>query len=100
MNTFGKDTLWWSLLFGVLLVLIGLDISFKFIKRSLIAYGFWTWPPWRERDADDNCENWDRQLWQELEQDPVVREHLRQTLQDEKDGVVGGGGRADVEETI
>ncbi|KAI3332357.1 P-type ATPase [Xylariaceae sp. AK1471] len=89
VNTFGKDTLWWALLFGVLLVLIGLDITFKFVKRNLILYGLWSWPPWRRRDADDspeNCENWGRQLWQELEQDPSIREHLRQALLDEKQG--------------
>ncbi|KAI8954416.1 hypothetical protein F4801DRAFT_533123 [Xylaria longipes] len=106
VNTFGKDTLWWSLLFGVLIVLIGLDIAFKFAKRSLIAHGFWTLPPWRKQDEDENCENWDRQLWQELEQDPVVKEHLRQTLRDEqlgRDGVVerdGGDVLVDVEERI
>ncbi|KAI8629194.1 P-type ATPase [Xylariaceae sp. FL1651] len=83
VNTFGKDTLWWSLLVGVLLVLIGLDITFKFIKRNLIIYGLWKWPPWRRRDADEspeNCENWDRQLWQELEQNPIVQEHIREAL--------------------
>ncbi|GAW21890.1 hypothetical protein ANO14919_114160 [Xylariales sp. No.14919] len=89
VNTFGKDPLWWSLLFGVLLILICLDMTFKFAKRYLIKYGLWNWPPWQRRDADDspeNCENWDRQLWQELEQDPVVREHLRQALLDEQQG--------------
>ncbi len=101
VNTFGKDTLWWALLFGVLLILIGLDIAFKFVKRGLIKHGLWSWPPWRRGDADDspeNCENWDRQLWQELEQDPEVREHLRQALLDEQQGrprtmgEVGDGG--------
>jgi phospholipid-translocating ATPase len=89
VNTFGKDTLWWSLLFGVLLILIGLDIAFKLVKRHLILHNMWSWPPWRSRDADDspeNCENWDRQLWQELEQEPTVREHLRQALLDETEG--------------
>ncbi|KAI1308050.1 hypothetical protein F5Y03DRAFT_350954 [Xylaria venustula] len=98
VNTFGKDTLWWALLFGVLLILIGLDIAFKFAKRGLIKYDLWNWPPWRRKDADDdpeNCENWDRQLWQELEQDPVVREHLQRTLLEEQHGRPGtmGDGR-------
>ncbi|KAI0966549.1 hypothetical protein F4678DRAFT_289222 [Xylaria arbuscula] len=101
VNTFGKDTLWWALLFGVLLILIGLDIAFKFAKRGLIKYGLWNWPPWRKTDADDdpeNCENWDRQLWQELEQDPVVREHLQRTLLEEQHGRPGtvGDGRDEV----
>ncbi|KAI0538308.1 hypothetical protein GGR58DRAFT_468521 [Xylaria digitata] len=89
VNTFGKDTLWWSLLFGVLLILICLDIAFKFAKRYLIMYGLWNWPPWRRGEANDsheNCENWDRQLWQELEQDPVVQEDLRRALLDEQQG--------------
>ncbi|KAI1425482.1 hypothetical protein F5Y12DRAFT_368240 [Xylaria sp. FL1777] len=89
VNTFGKDVLWWALLVGVLFVLIAVDIAFKFAKRSLIKYGLWSWPPWRRRDADENpenCENWDRQLWQELEQDPVIREQLRQILLDEQQG--------------
>ncbi|KAJ8115492.1 hypothetical protein ONZ43_g4653 [Nemania bipapillata] len=103
VNTFGKDTLWWSLLIGVLLVLIGLDITFKFAKRNLIVYGLWNWPPWRRRNTDDsaeNCENWDRQLWQELEQDPVIREHLQQVLLDEQLGrphtMEEGGNEADL----
>lgn len=98
VNTFGKDTLWWSLLIGVLLVLIGLDITFKFVKRNLVVYGLWHWPPWRSASADDgteNCENWDRQIWQELEQDPVIREHLRQTLLDEQQGYPGTMGDGD-----
>ncbi|KAI1129536.1 hypothetical protein F5Y10DRAFT_238126 [Nemania abortiva] len=92
VNTFGEDATWWSLLFGVLLVLIGLDITFKFVKRNLIVYGLWNWPPWGRRNADDspeNCENWDRQLWQELEQDPAIRERLRQALLDEELGRPG-----------
>ncbi|KAI1825513.1 hypothetical protein F4861DRAFT_193755 [Xylaria intraflava] len=89
VNTFGKDTLWWSLLISVLLILIGIDIACKFAKRSLVSYGLWKWPPWRKADADgspENCENWDRELWQELEQDPDVREQFRQALEDEKQG--------------
>lgn len=113
VNTFGKDTLWWALLFGVLLILIGLDFIFKFVKRNLIVYGFWSWPPWRKREVDvdvdvderpENCENWDRQLWQELEQDPVVRARLEETLREEKEGrpVVMGdlNGETDVEDRI
>ncbi|KAI1174893.1 hypothetical protein F4777DRAFT_552254 [Nemania sp. FL0916] len=87
VNTFGKDALWWSLLFGILLVLVGLDVALKLVKRTLIVHGWWTWPPWQRRHTDDdteNCENWDRQLWQELEQDPDMREHLRQALLDEQ----------------
>lgn len=92
VNTFGKDPLWWGLLFGILITLIGLDITFKLVKRNLIVYDLWSWPPWRTRDADDcpeNCENWDRQLWQELEKDPIVRAHIRQALLDEKKGRSG-----------
>ncbi|KAI1194596.1 hypothetical protein F5X97DRAFT_310732 [Nemania serpens] len=101
VNTFGKDTLWWSLLIGVLLVLIGLDITLKFAKRNLVVYGLWHWPPWRRASADggsggaENCENWDRQIWQELEQDPVVREHLRQILLEEQQGRPGTMGDGD-----
>ncbi|KAI0202360.1 hypothetical protein F4808DRAFT_421281 [Astrocystis sublimbata] len=123
VNTFGKDTLWWSLLFGILIILIAIDMLFKFIKRGLIKQGFWTWTPWNRKvgDAtavmDENCENWDRQLWQELEQDPLVKEQLRWTLREEeleREGIVvgdvDGGGvgvgdgtmerRTPVEETI
>ncbi|KAJ3574667.1 hypothetical protein NPX13_g4293 [Xylaria arbuscula] len=95
VNTFGKDTLWWALLFGVLLVLIALDTAFKLAKRALIKYGFWSWPPWRKQEQNreavdndygvENCENWDRQLWQELEQDPAVREQLRLALLNDDD---------------
>ncbi|KAI0406800.1 hypothetical protein F4802DRAFT_76538 [Xylaria palmicola] len=89
VNTFGKDPLWWSLLVGVLIALIGLDMALKYVKRNLVMYGLWSWPPWRRSDADDspeNCENWDRQLWQELEQDPTVEAYLRQSLLDEQQG--------------
>ncbi|GAP91940.2 putative p-type ATPase [Rosellinia necatrix] len=109
VNTFGKDTLWWSLLFGVLLILIGLNMTLKLVKRNLTVYGLWNWPPWRKGAADDspeNCENWDRQLWQELEQDSVIKERLRQTLLDEREGRPsmvgerGGGDEVDLEARI
>ncbi|KAI1433314.1 hypothetical protein GGR50DRAFT_696230 [Xylaria sp. CBS 124048] len=90
VNTFGKDALWWSLLVSILFILISLDVGLKIAKRALISHGLWSWPPWRKAaDPDENaenCENWDRQLWQELEQDPVVREHFRRVLEDEGEG--------------
>ena len=80
----------------MLIVLIGLDMTFKFAKRNLILYDLWKWPPWqnnRNRNADDgseNCENWERQLWQELEQDPIVRAQLLEILREEKEGTQAG----------
>ncbi|KAI1815467.1 P-type ATPase [Poronia punctata] len=95
VNTFGRDPLWWCLLFGVLFVLGCTDLLFKFAKRHLILCGLWKWPLWgsgsgsgseREGNGDEaeNCENWDRQLWQELEQDSAIRAQLSRILQEEE----------------
>ncbi|KAI0398363.1 hypothetical protein F5Y17DRAFT_410106 [Xylariaceae sp. FL0594] len=107
VNTFGRDTLWWCLLFGVLLVLVALDMVFKFAKRYLIILDLWKWPPWRQGNGNrnpgadiadhgvaggdgegpENCENWERQLWQELEQDPAIRAQLLEILREEKEEI-------------
>ena len=37
-------------------------------------------------DDDGNAEDWDLELWQELERDPAVRQRLRETLEEEERG--------------
>ncbi|KAI1330802.1 P-type ATPase [Xylariaceae sp. FL0255] len=87
INTFGKDALWWLTLLVILLILISLDLGLKFAKRFLILWGFWQWPPWQRRVVDDdNPENWNRELWQELEQDPIIQARILKALLDEQPG--------------
>lgn len=37
---------------------------------------------------DSNLEDWDLGLWQEMEQDPVIKEKLRGILEAEETGLV------------
>ncbi|CAJ2513049.1 Uu.00g011680.m01.CDS01 [Anthostomella pinea] len=85
-NTFGKDPVWWLTLIIIVLVLISIEFACKAAKRQLILAGLWRWPPWKREDLDENLENWSRELWQELEKDPVVRERLRQALNEGEEG--------------
>lgn len=42
----------------------------------MLVAGLWQWPPWRGGRLGDNVEEWDVELWQELERDPLVRARL------------------------
>ncbi|PHH88534.1 hypothetical protein CDD83_7414 [Cordyceps sp. RAO-2017] len=80
----GQDAAWWATVFLVLTVLGAIGACGKVVKRQMLLAGFWQWPPWRRRRRlSDNVEEWDLELWQELEQDPVVREQLRALARDE-----------------
>ncbi|KAH8737143.1 hypothetical protein BGZ61DRAFT_525327 [Ilyonectria robusta] len=80
---FGDDAVWWSTVF-IVLGLIGLmEMVIKTVKRQLLLAGLWKWPPWKQSRVGDNIEEWDVELWQELEQDPVMRERLSRLCRDE-----------------
>ncbi|KAM0203709.1 hypothetical protein ACHAPI_000708 [Fusarium lateritium] len=81
---FGDDAVWWATLF-IVLGLIGLfEIVLKSVKRSLLMAGLWDWPPWGKSRRGENIEEWDVELWQELEQDPALRERLKRLARDEQ----------------
>jgi phospholipid-translocating ATPase len=74
---FGDDAVWWATLF-IVLGLIGLfEIVLKCVKRLLLMHGLWDWPPWGKSRRGENIEEWDVELWQELEQDPALRARLK-----------------------
>jgi phospholipid-translocating ATPase len=66
-----------------LAVLICFELGFKAVKRNMIVGGLWHWPPWRKKSLGDSAEEWHLELWQELEQDPVIRARLKQANGDE-----------------
>ena len=78
----GKDAVWWATLFVVLGALGLMELAMKTVRRNLLVAGVWKWPPWRNRGLSDNIEEWDLELWQELEQDPVIRARLKVLAQD------------------
>ncbi|ATY66637.1 phospholipid-transporting ATPase (DRS2) [Cordyceps militaris] len=84
-NKWGPDAAWWATLFAVLGVLGLMELTLKVVKRHLVLAGVWKWPPWRRPGLSENVEEWDLELWQELEQDPTVRLNLR-ILAQEYDG--------------
>lgn len=73
---FGNDPAWWATLFGVLGMLGLFEMTLKTAKRNLQVIGVWQWPPWQKPGLSENVEDWDLELWQELEQNPVVKEKL------------------------
>ncbi|KAF4983246.1 hypothetical protein FZEAL_1284 [Fusarium zealandicum] len=80
---FGDDAVWWSTMF-IVLGLIGLmEIVMKSVKRLLLLGGLWEWPPWRRSRRGDNIEEWDLELWQEMEQDPAMQQRLKRLSSDE-----------------
>ncbi|GKU10323.1 unnamed protein product [Fusarium langsethiae] len=81
---FGDDAVWWATLF-IVLGLIGLfEIVLKCVKRLLLMHGLWDWPPWGKSRRGENIEEWDVELWQELEQDPALRARLKRMARDER----------------
>jgi phospholipid-translocating ATPase len=73
----GKDALWWATLFIVLGILGLIEIVMKAVKRKMILVGAYKWPPWQKAREGNNAEEWGLELWQELEQDPVLWEKLK-----------------------
>ncbi|KAF9769474.1 hypothetical protein IL306_013081 [Fusarium sp. DS 682] len=83
-HRFGADAVWWATLF-IVLGLMGLfEIVLKCVKRLLLIAGLWDWPPWGKSRRGENIEEWDVELWQELEQDPALRERLKRLARDEQ----------------
>lgn len=76
---FGPDAVWWATLFAVLGALGLMELAMKVAKRQLVLAGLWRWPPppWSTPGLSENVEEWDVELWQELEQDPTVRAKLK-----------------------
>lgn len=86
-STFGPDPVWWATLIIVLFVLGLIDLMVKATRRNLIVAGLWKWPPWkRKRTLGDSVEEWDLEIWQELEQDPRVRERLKMGSKEDGNG--------------
>ncbi|KFG87700.1 P-type ATPase [Metarhizium anisopliae] len=83
-RAFGDDAVWWATVFIVLAFLGLLELVGKTIKRNMLVAGVWHWPPWKMHRLNDNVEEWDLQVWQEMEQDPKVRERLRRLANDEE----------------
>ncbi|KAF5656588.1 phospholipid-transporting ATPase DNF3 [Fusarium circinatum] len=81
---FGDDAVWWSTLLIVLGLLGLFEIVLKCVKRLLLITGLWDWPPWGKSRRGENIEEWDVELWQELEQDPALRERLKRLARDEQ----------------
>lgn len=80
---FGRDAVWWSTVFVVLAFMGVLELAGKTVKRNMLVAGVWHWPPWKMHRLSENVEEWDLQVWQELERDPKVRERLRRLANDE-----------------
>ncbi|KFA49144.1 hypothetical protein S40293_06163 [Stachybotrys chartarum IBT 40293] len=86
-HRFGRDALWWSTVFIMLGILGMLELAIKVVKRQLLVAGLWKWPPWGVSRAGENVEEWNLEIWQELEQDPVVWEKLKKMASEDDDEV-------------
>ncbi|KAI0126054.1 P-type ATPase [Xylariales sp. AK1849] len=83
---FGSDAMWWLTLIVASAILICTETAAKAVKRNLIVAGLWRWPPWKQTAVDDSAEEWHLELWQELEQDPLVKERLKNMNGEENEG--------------
>lgn len=91
----------------MLAVLFVLEMGYKMTKRTMVIMGLWRWGRgwlerarwWRGKQVDwmdGNLEDWDLGMWQEMEQDKMVKERLRGILDAEERGV----GDAEEEEPV
>lgn len=85
-SIFGSDPIWWLTLIVVVLILICVELVYKTLRRYFIVSGSWGWRPWRATPlgGEGSIEEWDLELWQELEQDPVIKERLRRISEEEE----------------
>ncbi|XWW96555.1 hypothetical protein V2A60_004532 [Cordyceps javanica] len=93
----GPDPVWWATLFAVLGALGLMELAMKVAKRHLILGGVWKWPPWKQPGLSENVEEWDLELWQELEQDPVVQAKLKMMAREHDEQEIEGA-QGDVED--
>ncbi|KAK4189442.1 hypothetical protein QBC35DRAFT_493226 [Podospora australis] len=97
-TSFGNDAAWWVAFFAVQGCLAMLELIYRSVKRDLVVAGLWkvgrqwlalsTWKRavgdrgrWEEgkegKEGDGSfLEDWDVELWQVMERDPVVKEKL------------------------
>ncbi|KAH6608618.1 p-type atpase [Trichoderma cornu-damae] len=82
----GADAVWWSTVFIVLALMGMIELLFKAFKRGMLVAGLWHWPPWQKKTRlGDNVEEWDLELWQEMEQDAAVKRKLAKMARDHDD---------------
>ncbi len=76
-KSFGQDPNWWLVLILTLTILITIELALKSVRRTLALVG--RWPLWKRKQNDGakNAEELDLEVWQEMEQDPDIRERLK-----------------------
>ncbi|ORY60272.1 P-type ATPase [Pseudomassariella vexata] len=96
-TTFGRDPLWWLTLIVIVCILLSVELVCKTVRRNLLVARLWRWPPWKggSEGVGESVEEWDLELWQELEKDPVVRERLRKIVEEEEEESEDGSGELD-----
>ena len=82
-NYWGDDAAWWATCFITLGLLGMVEMAVKMAKRALLVVEPWKLCSWRKRDCEDNAEEIALELWQEMEQDPVLRARLEKLARDD-----------------
>lgn len=83
-QTWGRDVTWWSTLFLVLSFLGLMELVGKVIQRYMSIAGLLQWPPrWGGDETANDPAQWNREMWQEMEQDPVMKARLQRMASDE-----------------
>ncbi|RLL94188.1 hypothetical protein CFD26_103788 [Aspergillus turcosus] len=82
-KTFGRDPIWWLTLVLVFMVLVTLELVYKSVKRNMKVAGMWL--PWKQRRnrLGENGVELDVAMWQEMEQDPIIRARLKRLAREE-----------------
>ncbi|KAK8044321.1 P-type ATPase [Apiospora rasikravindrae] len=83
-RSFGGDGIWWLTLIIVVALLMTVELVYRAVKRNMILARLWRWPPWKRSETDKSLEEFHLEMWQELEQDPVIQEKLRRILREER----------------
>ena len=80
---FGKDPVWWLVLILTLAILSAIELTWKPLHRNFDITREWPW--WKRQRKDDGktAEEFDLEVWQELQRRPDVREKLRRLARDE-----------------
>ena len=85
LHYWGRDPAWWATCFITLGLLGMIQIVTRISIRTLKIVGKWNFPPWKKGGRhEENVEELDLELWQEMEQDKVMKARMERLAKDEE----------------
>lgn len=99
-HTFGPDLNWWLVVIITLAIMTVIELVWKSVRRELAVAG--RWPPWKGfvkgGAGSKTAEELDLGVWQEMQNDPLIRARLKELAGEDDDGAVAEAATIDEHE--